>query len=120
VTAYPQNTTTYTVDVIDARGCISSPSQVLVNVGLCTGIAENAAANWLAFPNPVKDKFKLRSEFNGNINGIEVMNTLGETVYSNGSINLNEELDIRVLAPGIYFVHVKTKSELSILKIVKE
>lgn len=120
VMAYPQNTTTYTVEVADARGCISSPALVVVNVGLCTNLAEhNATAHYLAFPNPVTDKFKLRSEVNGAINGVELMNTLGNLVYTIGSVSANEEIDIAFLAPGIYFVRVQTKSGSGILKIVK-
>lgn len=121
VTAYPQNVTTYTVEVKDALACASIPVLVTVNVGLCTGFNETLVAKnkWTVFPNPVKDKLTLKANGASGIYSVMVVNTVGQLVYIENA-GLNTELDLGFLEPGMYVVKLLTYEGIEIFKIVKE
>ncbi len=76
--------------------------------------------NILVYPNPVKDKCYLSLE-NGQLAGanITVMNTLGQTVYTNIFVT-DEALDLSSLKTGIYFIAVTSNGKMYTGKFLKE
>ena len=120
--ANPTITTVYTVTVTDANGC-SANDDVTVTVDPCLGI--NAAGGSMGikiFPNPS----------NGIINisvdnpaadklEIEITTVQGQAVYK-GIIRKPEgnQIDISMLAKGIYFLKVSGGNEINVRKIILE
>ncbi len=67
------------------------------------------------FPNPTNSHLCINS--NENINIITLFNELGETLYSNSSINDKEHtIDLSGYLPGIYFI----KIDRQVMRVVKQ
>jgi large repetitive protein len=111
----------YWVSVTNAYGCSESDS---VNVTVFTGLDELAGGplEILVYPNPARNFINLSIEnsLSGNYQ-ISIFSSLGTLLfhktYTNG--NLNEQLNIQDLPPGIYFLQVISDKQKKILKISK-
>ncbi len=70
------------------------------------------------YPNPLKDKFTLRSEFeNGEI---VIYNVMGESIYHSTITNLKSEIEMSNQLNGIYFLKVYNDRSIHIEKILKQ
>ncbi len=94
---------------------------------MASGISEASISNEITlFPNPANNNVTINfNAGNGNTTNLEILNTVGEVVYSEflGSVNGAQTivLDVAELSSGLYFVSVsndefKTTQELSIIK----
>lgn len=123
-TANPMTTTNYTITVSNSFGCSRSDTMTLTVNPVRTGVFGDKV-EVVAYPNPVKDALHLSSNLpmNGNLS-ILMVNELGQTVLSRevslSDNTLNEELDTRRLAQGVYTVIVRSTEGESSFKIVKE
>lgn len=104
VVVAPTVSVIYTVQGIDANGCMDT-AMVLVKVDLCSGFSEEINPDeheLMVFPNPVKDKLTIRGN---KTEKLILINQLGEILVS---INLDEdglfELDLRDIKPALYFL----------------
>ncbi len=81
-------------------------------------IQENVRGELTVYPNPFSNVLQLKSEFPLGL--IQVLNPLGEIVFSESTPLTSYELNTSQLSPGIYFVVIHDKAQLLIRKIVKE
>ncbi len=92
----------------------------LYKYNVASGILEAPQINAIElYPNPTSGKITVRSD--EKIYGLSLFNSLGENVYESNNINQDENgttLDLNTLAPGFYFVHLKTQKSTLIQKIV--
>lgn len=72
----------------------------------------------VAYPNPTKNTVKISGL--GNAAYISVINAGGKILIQSTSAGNDYALNIRSLAPGIYFIRVKQGEKITNLKIVKE
>jgi uncharacterized delta-60 repeat protein len=83
------------------------------------GIKELEYTKMNLSPNPSSDKIKLEFE-NGIGERIEIINSIGELVYSDSHSRQKQEIDISLLPTGIYFVEVQSQGSQMIFKVIKE
>lgn len=72
----------------------------------------------LIFPNPTMTKTALTS--NSTIFYIEILNALGEKIYSEQINSMQAEIDLSGQPSGVYFLHAFTENEVLSKKIMKE
>jgi len=120
--ATPENTTTYTLTVSD-QYCFSQ-STITLEVDLISGLEPlSEIVGMKFFPNPNRGSFRITTE---QVLGedeimIQVFNTFGQEIFErpiNGKEKLNEEIELRNAANGIYLILVSTNSRRVIYKIV--
>lgn len=117
----PSVTTTYTVTGTDANGC-ENTAVVTQSVSSCTGIDNVSYSNYnvAVYPNPNNGSFTIElSQVNSN-STIEVINLLGEVVYTAITSNEKTQVNINNVNTGVYFVRIKDSSTTRIQKIVKQ
>jgi hypothetical protein len=87
-------------------------SAVVVILG--TDVLNNGGIS--IYPNPATENVVVKSDFT--INSIEVLNYIGQTVYSNQKVdNKSQKVNISNLTTGIYFVKVSTENGTKTVKI---
>jgi hypothetical protein len=121
VKVFPQNNTTYTLEVRDSLSCISIPVLVPVTVQNCTGVKEHVALRLLSVsPNPFSDRLTVCSaEGEVQLTDLEILNIAGERA---GEIKVTgpcTAADLRHLAPGIYLIRAKRGETSASVKVVK-
>lgn len=79
---------------------------------------ENSNIN--VYPNPVNDKLNIDFAFNFANSKVNICNSLGQVVYSIENPNIIQEIDLRFLAGGIYYLKIQNNSEQKVFKIIKE
>jgi uncharacterized repeat protein (TIGR01451 family) len=70
------------------------------------------------YPNPVKDKFSIKTKNGLEIQSIEIYNTLGQIMMS--VPKTSENIDVSALQTGTYFVKVSTEKGKSSITIIKK
>ncbi|MDP5076763.1 MAG: T9SS type A sorting domain-containing protein, partial [Nonlabens sp.] len=84
------------------------------------GIAEATDSSIRLYPNPAISAINITA--NQNLQKISIMDSAGRhistVVFTSGAIN--QQLDISHLNAGIYFVKIKSKQGVNMLKFVKE
>ncbi|MBX9851267.1 MAG: DUF4832 domain-containing protein [Cytophagaceae bacterium] len=104
----------YKLSQVDADGAISYVGLVLIHFA--------KEEQFFVYPNPSSGIINLEIILNSPSYEIEVYNSLGIKVYSEGKNEVNgmillKTLDLSYLSSGIYFVHVTTQSHSSIKKL---
>jgi hypothetical protein len=125
VSVFPQNNTTYTLEIKDAQNCISIPYLVTVSVAACTGITgeKQGEQECTLYPNPTSDKLNIRSDLFTEAE-IEITDALGKVVLK--QIKRFDEkglctITISNIPGGIYFVKVNSVgNETRVIRLVKE
>jgi len=84
----------------------------------CNSINENAKEGFFMWPNPTAGEVKITA--GSNINTIEVISFLGQTVISQPGTGNEVTLDISTLTNGVYFVRVISENGVSVKKLVKK
>jgi hypothetical protein len=64
------------------------------------------SSNWLVYPNPAEDQFRLSIQDWEKDLTLVISNNQGETVLSRNNVQLEQSVDISTLNAGIYFVHI--------------
>lgn len=122
--ASPTTTTTYTLTVSNAFGCNRTDNMLLTVVPVRSG-DKGDALNVVAYPNPVKEVLHLQADavLSGKVS-VLLLNELGQQVLAKElqltESVLNEDLNVSMLAPGIYTVAVRTEAGEFVFKVVKE
>lgn len=115
----PQNNTTYSVEVRDAKGCISVRAAVSVNVSDCTGLEVDSSTKlYSMYPNPAAEKLNILFPNDIKVKGL-LLNALGEVLQSfdaEGTFHL----DLTNLQQGIYFLKMEYNNISSLQKVIKE
>lgn len=109
---------TYFVTVSDTLGCTSGDSVVISEI---VGIAQSPGnpSEFEIYPNPNNGKFRI-SWIGFNIEKIEIINVLGEKIYTREFSLQPETLDLELagIPPGIYFVKINNGSSSAVKKII--
>lgn len=107
-----------TVNYNRTSGSFSSfTADILVNNAVITGIKDDLIKNNLTvYPNPTTGLFTVKSLVNNSDSSLEIINLLGETVYSENIHSSNQTLDIQHLPNGIYILRIGSVTK----KIIKE
>lgn len=121
---YVRPTVTSVYDVIgaDSNGCIMFAT-ITQSVALCTGIQENEETDQLlVYPNPSTGEITV-SFYNESASAtISVVDMQGKQIIvsdeKNSAGTFSKHILLEEVAPGIYFVKVKTESSLQIRKLV--
>lgn len=72
------------------------------------------------YPNPTSSFVKISSDESVFINKVGFYNTLGQPVYITAGVQLDEAIDINLLAKGVYDVEITTNFGITYKKIVVE
>ena len=72
---------------------------------------------FVAFPNPVKDKLSLSA--NEEISSISITNILGQEIYSQNINALNASIDMSSFSKGTYFINAIIGDTTGTIKIIK-
>lgn len=87
---------------------------VSVTLGVTVGVNELGENVYVAvYPNPASTILHLNT--NGNITKVNLVNTIGQVVYSSANGN---DIDISQLERGVYFVNVETESGTTTQKVL--
>jgi len=103
----------YKVEVI--CGTITSP---MSNVECFVSIKENSKIGFSIAPNPANDKIKITAETN--FNSIEIVNFLGQTIFSKNNETNHAVIDVANLTNGVYFIRIVSEHGISTQKFVKQ
>ncbi len=96
----------YLVRVTDDNGCVYSYSVGYKYTGAITNIFElSAGVGVKIYPNPTTGFVTLQVAFTQNEFQVEIINTLGQQVYS---VKNQTQLDLNNLSNGIYSIHIIT------------
>jgi hypothetical protein len=114
-TVLVNGTTYYASQTIDG---IESVQRLPVTVAVTAGLKQNNFAALNYYPNPVKDVFTLSNT--AAISNVEVVNTLGQRVYSTVVNNTAATINFEGLKSGIYFVKVQSGAAAQTIKVIKE
>jgi hypothetical protein len=119
ISVTPTITTVYSATGT-SNGC-SAIKSFTVNVINCLSI-QNILGNGVAqiFPNPFKNEIVVQASSAVENLSLEIVNLLGETVYSGSISKPSTRLDVAVLPAGIYFVNLKSADQKISLKMIKE
>jgi hypothetical protein len=118
----PTVTTSYTVTGTAANTC-SNTAVITQSVSTCTGIQsedESLLSGVSVYPNPNNGEFFIHlSILDGNTR-IEIFNTLGSRVVEKVITSQTEQIDLKDLSNGIYYIHITNNmNNKTILKIIK-
>lgn len=124
VSVFPQNSTSYTLELRDSRDCISVPAQVSVTVNNCTGTFKESLGDLLeSYPNPVTSQLTIRSNISEIIE-VSIDNILGESFMEcSMKLTANEETTINLsnTPSGVYYMKCSSIHGTNFIrKIIKE
>lgn len=105
--------------VVTENGCVDTSACVNFSG---VGITETTASNgWIVYPNPTSGAVTLTSSSDFNDAIISIVTIDGKEVIVKGNVSgKNRSFDMTDLAPGIYFMKIVQKENVSRIKIVKE
>jgi hypothetical protein len=111
-TAAQGSTTFVNVSESKIEGCEGTAETFEVTIDECVGVEETSEGNISIFPNPVKNILNVKMENIGS-SAIEltIINAQGKTALSkiiNTKSASTTKMDVSNLAPGIYFVSIKS------------
>lgn len=107
--------------VTNTSGCYSTSDSVFVNV---TGIAdaELDMAKPLIYPNPFTHSFTItisKDVKDLDKYSFEIMNDVGQLVYSRSTMEYNNVIEFKDMSSGIYMIRLKHADEFRIYKVIK-
>lgn len=107
----------YTVMTTNSEGC-SGLSAVYTVVS--NGVGAENASGFAIYPNPSNGIFTLKgSMLQGELQRLEVKNTLGESVYSSNQAQFNQVVDIQNCPSGVYLVELYLNSGKEVITVIK-
>lgn len=126
-TAVINESKSYMVSVFDTQGC-QAIGFVSVYVDPCLGTGDNSLNPVLhVFPNPSSNGIFIiqgLGSFSAMLQRIEVINQLGQIIYSrsfsHGNYLSDFELDTKIREPGIYFLKISLSDRLVSQRLIVE
>jgi hypothetical protein len=102
---------------LNSQFLCESPASDTVTIQFpAVGIPEVSGGSIMIYPNPANDVVNVKSDFN--ISRIEVLNFIGQTVYSENTVNSKlVKINTSSLQSGVYFVKVTTSKGIRTVKI---
>lgn len=110
----------YTVTVTSSDGCTSTATTSAFVVD-CSGIENEVVFDANIYPNPTQDIFTISVDdsFSGNTQ-IQIMNLVGEVIYSGMIANSNTQLSSKTLnmKAGVYLVRMVYKNQNKVIRLI--
>ncbi|MBI4945652.1 MAG: T9SS type A sorting domain-containing protein [Bacteroidetes bacterium] len=112
---------TYSVCVTDAGGCVTCANVIIIDPQGVAALTDNGTLK--VFPNPANDYIFIEGTLSSSANlQVNIINVFGQKVmdkslYANGSFS--EKISIGNIAPGVYFIEIRSGEMLRNSKIVK-
>jgi hypothetical protein len=102
---------------LNSQFLCESPASDTVTIQFpAVGIPEVSGGSIMIYPNPANDVVNVKSDYN--ISRIEVLNFIGQTVYSENTVNSKlVKINTSSLQSGVYFVKVTTSKGIRTVKI---
>jgi hypothetical protein len=118
-TYQPISSGSYAVEII-SDGCIDTSScYEILTVGINNMIGGDASLSY--YPNPTTGQLVIAMHSSASITSIEVFNSVGQAVLKRfGNGESSQSIDLTPLENGLYFIHVQSDSQQSVLRIVKQ
>ena len=111
IAIYTKGYVNTTIEIITSLGI--QTITVEINETIIDGVAENEAASFEVYPNPMNSTLYI----NGDVQNVTIFNAIGQQVMSVDNAN---EINVTDLNEGVYFVRVSDKNGNSVVKkIVK-
>lgn len=104
-------------DPSDVNNCEILNSEIKSISELSSGIDENEWNNVVVYPNPATDYLNISCV---QMNKIEIVNALGQVVYSNSIVNNDFTVDLTSYSKGFYFIRLSGDNGTVIKKFIKE
>lgn len=106
------------------NGC-SATDTINVNIQLCDGLNENGNNILSVFPNPTDGILYLSSDYKDEYAEISVTNADGKIIFTGLLSDLNgytgnNEIDLSDYSAGIYFMQIIYKTQVQIVRIVRQ
>jgi hypothetical protein len=102
--------------VANAMLCESPGSDTVSVKWPAVGVVEIGSGQIMVYPNPANDNVNVKSTYT--INAIEVMNYIGQTVYTNNNVaDKATRFSVSSLQSGVYFVKVNTEQGIRTVKV---
>lgn len=101
----------------------SSQMDFVIDITTTIGVNEFTSqnSNILIYPNPTKDILNIDYDIVKDINSkLQILNSLGQIVYSLNNPTQKQQIDLSFLSSGIYYLKVQNNSEKKVFKIIKE
>jgi len=101
---------------------ITSLLPISCPAAIVTGIDKNSASETMMdiYPNPATHAFTIRNILSNKSSLLQIINLIGEIVYTENISGRNEVVVDAKLSPGIYIVHVGNKEKNIVAKLVVE
>lgn len=80
----------------------------------------SSAAQFMLYPNPVKDEMTISTEGNHGTTTIEILGMDGNSILNSSLIGSSTSINLAFLSPGVYIVRVGSEEGYSNQKFVKE
>ena len=112
-----QVTGDYSVEILNQQ-CMETSSCYRVNVNV--GIEAIEKDNFSTYPNPAKNVLSIEFEQFDEYRMVQLMDIKGQVLLNNSAQDLLLEIDMSRINSGIYFLHVETNSDISVVKIVRQ
>jgi len=115
-----ENNKTYEADIeisVSDEGTdkIVIPCKLIVSIPVGPGVGEYSVKT-LVFPNPATNNITVIST--QNINSVQIINFVGQTVYSSVVNKEQTTINTSNLTPGIYFIRVNTEAGAQNVKLI--
>lgn len=88
---------------------------------LATGIASVDVLSFQVYPNPVNDQLTIRFARQVSRAEVFIRDVLGETIWSGNLVNADrQDIDLKDIPPGIYFLEIETSNKRVTQKLIKQ
>ena len=105
----------YQVTTTCENGEISNPSDCAVEVGINNVNVNNS---FEVYPNPAHETVNVSTTMN--VQKVEVLNYLGQVIYSQNTTNNNFTLNVANYADGVYFIRISGNDGIATQKLIKK
>lgn len=113
-TYFPLQDGSYLVEITDTNGC-KAQSEILVYVG----IQEFSTGSFMLYPNPTNSLLHIYSHLNNSCEKIEIIDAIGNLVFTATFENCSLTVDVANYAQGVYHVKLFTKEQIYAIKFIR-
>ncbi|MNK10885.1 hypothetical protein D3C87_289180 [compost metagenome] len=97
---------------------IESTNRLAVTVLKTLGINDNQFTGMTYYPNPIKDVLTIVN--NNDIETVNIVNMLGQTILNKQINNSTAQMDLSSLQSGVYIVNITSGGKNKTIKVIKE
>lgn len=105
----------YQVQTICENGQVSMPSTCAIAVGIDN---VNSTTSFEVYPNPAHETVNVSTTMD--VQKVEIMNYLGQVIFSQNTTNNNFTLNVANYADGVYFIRLSGNDGIATQKLIKK